>query len=84
MFYVIFSRFVLGLGFTKYGAPYSVWFYFSSTPRRTKPSTYFLNIHSCTFVTRYGFERIGFALYFNLKTTGYVFEPPSVPSDNSS
>ena len=72
------------LGCGKYGAPHYESFGFLITPSRTKHSTSFLNIFSCTFVTRYGKKHIGLSFCFNLKATGSVFNVPSVPSKNSS
>ena len=39
---------------------------------------------SCTFRTGYGLEYIGFTSSFNSKSTGSVFQVPSVPLNNSS
>ena len=78
------TRFYLGLGCAKNGAPHYELFPNYSTPSRTKHSTSFLNIPSCTFGTVYGLARIGFASSFNSKSTISVFQVPSVPSNNSS
>ena len=38
-----------------------------------------LNISSCTFGTGYDLEHIGFTPSFNSKSTGSIFQVPSVP-----
>ena len=76
--------FNLGLGCAKYGDPHSESFYTSRTPNRTKFSTSFLKLYSCTFGTGYGRSCIVFASSFNLNSTGSVFQVPSVPLNNSS
>ena len=78
------TRLVLGLVCAKDGSPHSESFSISSTPSRTKFSTYFFNISSCSFITGYGLEHIFFSSSFNLKPTRSVFHVPSVPSKNSS
>ena len=70
--------FYLGLGCTKDGAPYSESFATLRTPNSTKSSTSFLKIPSLTFGTGYGREHIGFASAFHSKSTGSVFQVPSV------
>ena len=78
------SKFDLGLDWAKDGAPHSESFDTLRTPSRTEHITYFLNIYPCTFGTGYGCKQIGFASSFNLKTTGYVFQVPSVTLNSSS
>ena len=73
------TPFDVGLGCEKDGAPHSESFATSRTHSRTKRSTSFLNISSCTLGTRYGRENIGFTSSFNLKSTDYIFQVPSVP-----
>ena len=68
------TRFDLGLVWAKDRDPHSESFSTLRTPSRTRRSTYFLKISSCTFGTRYGREKIGFAYSFNSKSTGSVFQ----------
>ena len=76
------TQFDLGLGREKDDPPHSESFATPKTPSRSKCSTYFLNISSCNFGTGYGRENIGFASSFNVNSTGYFFQVPSVPSNN--
>ena len=76
--------YILGLGCAKYEDPHSESFDFSRIPSRTKHSTHFLDISSCTFGTIYGIENIGFTYYFNSKSTWYFLQVPSFTSTNSS
>ena len=78
------TQFDLGLGCAKDGDPHSESFYISRTLSKTKNLTSFLNISLCNFGTGYGCEHIGFTYYFNPKSTGDVFQVPSVPSKKSS
>ena len=75
--------FYLGLCCTKDGDPHYKSFTTSRTPSRPKLSTPLLKISSCTFGTGYGRENIGFTSTFKSKSTGSVFQAPSVPSNNS-
>ena len=77
------TRFYLGLGCAKDGAPHSESFTTSVTHTRTKRPTSLLNIYSCTFSTGYGCDNIGFKFSFNLKSTESVFQVSSVPSNKS-
>ena len=77
-------RFDLGLVWAKDRDPHSESFATLRAPSRTRRSTSFLNIYSCNFSTGYGRKHICFAYYFNWNSTGYVFQLPSVPSNNSS
>ena len=74
------TRFYLGLGYSKDGADHFELLARSRNPSRNKRSTSFLNISLCNFSIGYGFEHIGFALYFNSKYTWSVFQVPSVTS----
>ena len=76
--------FYLGLGCAKDGASHSESFATSRTHSRNKRSTTFLNISSCTFGTGYARKHIGFASYFNSKSTGSIFQVPSVSLNNYS
>ena len=76
------TQFNLGLGCAKDGAPHYESVYTSMNPNETNNSTSFLKISSCTFVTRYDCKHIGFVSSFNLKSTGSVFQVPSIPSTN--
>ena len=75
--------FDLGLGCAKGGAPHSESLAHVSTPNRTKISTYFFNISSCTFGTVYGLENIGFSPSLNSMSTGSIFQVPIFPQSNS-
>ena len=72
------TRFDLGLGCEKYGAPYSESFDTSRTPNRNKIPTSFLKF-VYTLDTGYGRKNISFASYFNSKSNGSVFHIKSVP-----
>ena len=63
------TQFGLGLGCAKDGAAHSESFYTSSTPSKTKRSTYFLEISPCNFGTGYGLNHTGFAFSFRFKPT---------------
>ena len=79
-----YTQFDLGLGCAKDGATHSGSFTSSRTYSRNKCPTSFFNISSCTFVTVYGFEHIGFAPSFHVKSTRSILQVPSVSSNNSS
>ena len=68
----------------EYGDTHSGSFVFFRNPSITKHITSLLNISLFTFNNVHGFEHISFALYFNSKYTGSVFQVPSVPSNSSS
>ena len=68
----------------KHGATHSESFVFFRNPSRTKHSTSLLNIYLCTFGNLHGFEHISFALYFNSKSDGSVFQVLSVSPNSSS
>ena len=65
-------------------APHSELFTSSKTPSMTTRPTSFLNIFLCDFVTEYGREKIGFSLFFNSESNGYVSQVRSVPMNSSS
>ena len=79
-----FTRFYLALGCAKYESPHAEWFATSRTHNRTKCSTSFLDISSCTFGAGCSCKHIGSASYFNLKYIVSIFYVPSIPSNNSS
>ena len=66
-----YTRLFFDLGCLNDGDPHSDSFSVSRSSSRTKRSTSFLNISSCTLGTGYGIEHISFASYFNLNSTGY-------------
>ena len=78
---MIWFRFRLCVG---WGSPSWVVGFFFCNPSRTKRSTSFLNISLCNLGTGCGLKNIGFTLSFNSKSTGSVFQVPSIPSNNSS
>ena len=73
----------LGLGCAKYGDTHSESFATSRIPNRTKRSTPFLKMSSCTYCTGYDCKYIGFSSSFDPKYTGSVPQFPSIPSKNS-